>query len=60
MKKQIPKQQKLGKLETESVIFVVELNHKFLLSKWLKEIFRKTENLNRAIAQLCRIQPGLL
>ena len=49
------------KLEKENALFVVVMNHKFLLGKWLKEkILLKEENVKIITVHLCQNQHGLI
>ena len=60
MKKEIPIQKKIDKIPNVPVVFVVDLNYKFLLSKGLEEnFFRKKPNVNIDIVHRCQIQHGV-
>ena len=61
MKKETPKLRNQLKLLKENVIFVIVINHKFLLSKRHEEkIFLKKEDVKINIIHLCQTQHGVI
>ena len=61
MKKSILRLKNYLKLSKVIVKFVVVINHKFLLSKWLEaDILLKMLNLQTDIDQLCQFQRDVI
>ena len=59
--KKTPKLRNLLKLLKVNILFVVVINHKFLLSKGLEEkILLKMQNVHTGIDQQCQIQLGVI